>query len=287
MDSFFSVKSVGTPSKKQHRVDTNEESAQPPVTKLQAEWMRDAVGSAMTALGGHIEQRFQQYDEELKTVKRRLETLEARASSSVDVDRVAQLEKEIQEIKQKQSTDVAPSTAPLGSSVPYEQRVVARIGNLGWDDVGDTVTKRAKEVLHEAGVQSGEWKSLAPVNAKKGSAVELIFTNPASLQASRIAVRALNKKYVPDKYVWLDAKKERSETKPARVMYRMKECLADIEAGREDKAMIKEDMRAKCISVNGTRIGYTLHGQWRWTHAASQRYTLEVMDFAKAYAEDE
>ena len=57
--------------------------------------------------------------------------------------------------------------------------------------------------------------------------------------------------------MWLDAKKERSELRPARLVHRAAECLEDVEASREDKAPIVQDLIGKVIKVGGSRVGFS------------------------------
>ena len=172
----------------------------------------------------------------------------------------------------------------MTGSTPKELRVIARIGNLGWDNDGTTVEQRARTVLTES---AESWKNLAAVNPKKGSSVDLMFMSADQLQESRLAVRALKKTYSNDRKVWLDVKNTDAENRPARLMHRAHDCLTDIESSRSDKKVIKKDPSGKFLSIDDKRIGFSLRGRWRWTQHASARYTAEELELAKAYAEDQ
>ena len=149
------------------------------------------------------------------------------------------------------------------------------------------VVGRAKEVLRQAGVQENEWQSMASVSAKKGSAVELVFSTPMHVKTRCLAVTALNKQYVSGKYAWLDAKKERSEMKPARMMHCVHDLLVDIETSREDKAVVEKDPKGKIVKAGGKRIGFSLRGVWWWTEEANKRYSTEQLKLAAAYVDEE
>ena len=172
-------------------------------------------------------------------------------------------------------------------SVPYEERVVARIGNLGWNEKGDIIAQRAQQVLHEAGIQLTDFRSLTAVSVNAGSSAELIFHAPAALTAARLAVKALNKSFVDNKFVWLDAKKERRELRPSRLVHRIADVLDDLEHSRPDTQPVEKILNGKFVKVAGQRAGFSYHGAWKWTHFATQRYTAEQLDMARAYAEDE
>ena len=169
--------------------------------------------------------------------------------------------------------------------VPYEQRVIARIGNLGWNTEKKTIEERAKQVLNEAGVNSGKYKHLAAVSAKLGSAAELVFNAPEDLQAARFAVKALDKQFEDGRFVWLDAKKEQAELRPSRLMNRAAECIVDVESRREDKMEVQKNSSGKFVKVGGTKFGFACNSQWRWTPEAGTRYGNEVLDMIKDYAE--
>ena len=86
---------------------------------------------------------------------------------------------------------------------------------------------------------------------------------------------------------WLNAKKERSETRPGRIVKRMETCLCDVEAGMESPLAVEEVMNGKFIRVGGNRVGYTFHGEWKWTAYANSRYSDETREMSRAYAEGE
>ena len=267
--------------------------------------MKNAFGSALQAFGSHIEGMFAEHEARLKTldtelgaVKEKLALLEEDPRSSENQQAVEksmkefeELKKEIQDVKDAHSSAGVASAPPSVPShvplLPYDQRVIARIGNLGWDDTGGVVVTRAKEVLQEAGVQDSVWKSMAAVNPKKGSPVDLFCATPNYLKTSRLAVKSLDKTFARGKFVWLDAKKEWAETRPTRMVHRVHDCLADFEVSRQDKQMVEKDTRGKIVKVAGQRMGFTLHGEWRWTDAAMQRYSAEELEMARAYVEEE
>ena len=66
-----------------------------------------------------------------------------------------------------------------------------------------------------------------------GSAVDLVFAKPDLLQAARLSVQALQKSYAEHHIVWLDARKERSELRPARIIHRMYDTLTETETSMD------------------------------------------------------
>lgn len=113
-----------------------------------------------------------------------------------------------------------PAATPVPSTVPYEQRRLAIMGALGWDESRETVVQRCKEILTAADVAI---PTLAPMvnRQEKGSSVELYYSSAHELQRARVSVRALARRYEGARGpVWLDAKKERWELKAARAIHR-------------------------------------------------------------------
>ena len=178
--------------------------------------------------------------------------------------------------------------APSPTVTPYEQRTVAILANLAWDTPGDEVVRRAKSVLMQAEIPEKDFKDLGPLNRLKGSAAVLTFASHALLQRARrkldsmqLVVDTLDTKRV----VWLDAKKERSETRPARLVHRAHEALSELELGRSDPIQIDKDLRGKRILSGGKRLGHSVNGAWAWSEAAQQRYTKDALAGATAFVE--
>lgn len=78
---------------------------------------------------------------------------------------------------------------------------------------------RARDVLTQAGVDPGLYTNPSAVTGRedKDSRVELCFHCPDRLREAKLAITALSKAFTQGErkfYVWLDAKKERSETRP-------------------------------------------------------------------------
>jgi hypothetical protein len=182
---------------------------------------------------------------------------------------------------------LASTAASVSSSTPYEARKIARIGNLGWNDTAETILKRANEVLRDAGAQPNEYTNLVPTSRTSGSAAELLFQSATRLQEMKLAIKSLGRAYTDERIVWMDAKKERHELRPARLVHRVFEAIQDLESTREDKMEAEKIMNGKFIKVGGTRAGYSFNSTWKWTAFAVARYTAEQLDVAKAYAEED
>ena len=83
--------------------------------------------------------------------------------------------------------------------------------------------------------------------------------------------------------VWLDARKERSETRPARLVHRAAEAVQEIEATRPLAGDVTKNMRAKFLLVDGVRMGQTLRGEWERSAAAKDRYGADALQGATAF----
>ena len=144
------------------------------------------------------------------------------------------------------------------------------MGNLGWDSPKDLLTQRASQVLSDAGIQPSKYKNLVAMTGKdgKGSAAELCFETPADFINARPAIRELNISFIEERHVWMDAKKTRASIYPARIVHRMAEVLADIEATMTSPSKIVKFLKGKFINVGGQRVGHTMKGEWKWTARA-------------------
>lgn len=272
-------------------------SSRMPFTQPQASWLQAALGDVITVFGEHVSGR-------VLAVEERMDSLEAVSATTTgrlhELDSMrTQMETMAKDIKAVQGaqTDLgtqmltAPSlastAASASSSTPYEARKIARIGNLGWNDTAETILKRANEVLRDAGAQPNEYTNLVPTSRTSGSAAELLFQSATRLQEMKLAIKSLGRAYTDERIVWMDAKKERHELRPARLVHRVFEAIQDLESTREDKMEAEKIMNGKFIKVGGTRAGYSFNSTWKWTAFAVARYTAEQLDVAKAYAEED
>jgi hypothetical protein len=90
---------------------------------------------------------------------------------------------------------------------------------------------------------------------------------------------------VPGRKVWLDAKKDRSELRAARVIHRIAEVLAETEALRQDKLEVDKNVAGKVVAVGGSRVCFTLGAAVRWTTWAVDRYSQADRDWMQSFAE--
>ena len=212
----------------------------------------------------------------------KLEQMENRLKAAEDIAATAQAD-----VKSFSASGSQPSSHRSPASIPYDQRTIARIGNLGWDTEADLIIARAKDVLQKAGVDDGQFRGLSAPR-RKGSMAELVFMSAASLQAARVLVQSLQMSF-PEGHgmVWLDARLERSETRPARLVHRAAEMMEDVEAKREDRLPIAKKTGGKYIELGGRKAGFSHNGKWVFTELAKQRYQQESLEMIKSYAEAE
>ena len=235
----------------------------------------------VTALNLSIGSKIDQVSADMKAVNNKV----GKANERIDnhEERIAKLE--------VRATANHARSAPESSHVvvPREARTIAVIGNLGWDTPRSVIMERAKQVFTDAGVSPESFSSLCAITFKddKGSTAQLCFNQPAQLQVAGLAVRALNRTYQQGRYVFLDVRKELSEWRPGQIVRRMADFLGDVEAARTDRLEIKPFMNGKFVKVGGDRVGFTFKGEWKWTQFAVTRFSREIMETAKEYAEGE
>ena len=179
-----------------------------------------------------------------------------------------------------------PSPGPVGGGVPYELRTVARLGGLGWDTAEELLMERAGQVLLEARIAAYCHGAAVPVvNRGQGSCVEMVFNTPADLQRAMYAVGALRTTFVDDRRVWLDAKRDRSELRGARITHRVADMLEQLEKKRDDPNVVVKQVGQKSVRVGAELVCFVIRNEIRWTAWAIRRYDVEDLDVAKGYAE--
>ena len=271
--------------------DEEAPDGQQPFSPPQSKFLQHAVGSAFNAFAGALNTKFESLEASIEAQAKANKEL----VSQVEVlqGQVAELQKtSAQKCEKPPGLSHSPSTAstilPGTSSgrIPPEMRVVAKIGNLGWDEKKEVIVKRAKEILIQAGVSQDDFTGLSATR-REGSQAELCFNSPILLQKAKFSVRALEASFTNDKPVWLDVRKDREELRPARVVHRITDLITEAESGRSDKMPVEKFLNGKYVKVGTERAGYTNKGSWVWTSFANGRYNQEFRDMAKAFAEDE
>jgi len=257
----------------------------------------DGVDKSLAALADATDQGFAELKQDLDEEKK------ARVTSQEENDKKwKDVKEEVHKLSSggvRQTVNPGPSmrsavASPAAghASTPFDQRVVARMGNLGWDCSKEIATTRAKEVLEKAGVKPGDYVGLAASFGQKGSSVELCFTSPMLLQKAKFAISDLEVAYRTDKApVWLNVKKDREEMRPARVVHRVTDLIEEAESGRSDGLEVEKKMNGKKVLLgpqgNQHIAGYSNKGVWMWTQWSRNRYTQEFLEMAKAFAEDD
>jgi hypothetical protein len=224
----------------------------------------------------------------------RLASVEAAAASQREDTVSTQVLKETMLDMETRMTAQAARSPPraTGSSsgeVPYELRVQARVGNLGWDDVQDVLRKRCDEFLSSLDLPAGSYLEPSAPH-RGGSFCDVEFTSPVLLQ--RAKQLAYNKKKVVrtdtavgHKAIWLDARKTRVEMKPARLTHRAHEFIQGILAEKTPVVTPVKDLMGKRVSVAGAVVCFTATGQLRTTQALALHLTAEEISQLKGWAE--
>jgi hypothetical protein len=87
-------------------------------------------------------------------------------------------------------------------------------------------------VLVKAGVAEEEYRDLGPMNRHKGSADLVTYASHSLLQRARRQIETLQVSFDAldsKRVVWFDARKERSETRPSRLVHRAHEAATELE----------------------------------------------------------
>ena len=190
------------------------------------------------------------------------------------------------------TSEAAASSSHGGAQVPqdtpYEQRTHAVLGGLGWDETAERLMQVANSTLTKAGVNTATYSAVTAIVSRnnEGSTAQLVFRTPGELAAAKLLVRAAQCKGWSDKNIWLDAKKSRTEMKPARLVHRIAQVLTDFEDARADKQPVEKNMIGKNVRNASGQLGWSRAGIWIWTAVAKARYTVEQLDIAKSYAEE-
>ena len=286
-----------------------------------------ALGSAVTGMGIVLEERFINIEAELvkqnQHASANLTAAMATRAELVELNRkVGALTAKLAEVQGEQQTaeavltgrlteaekaleDVAtqarsqgqppglqaqPSPVPGIQDLPYEARTTAILGNLGWDDKGADLLAEARRILALAGVDVATYDGLSAMANRQdeGSAAALVFRSPGELQKAKLLVRAVALNGLQGKLVWLDARKTRLELKPARIIHRAAQMLADFEGALAPASQLEitKMMAAKYLCNNNGRILYTLRGKIFWAPEGVARYTAEQRDIVAGFAEE-
>ena len=190
------------------------------------------------------------------------------------------------------SSTAASSSAPAGGQAPYETpyelRTHAVMGGLGWDETAERLMAVAQTTLTKAGVDTATFSAVTAIVSRnnEGSTAQLVFRTAGELAAAKLLVRAAQCRGWNDKNIWLDAKKSRTEMKPARLVHRIAQVLTDFEEARADKQPIEKNMVGKNVRNASGQLGWSRAGVWIWTAIAKARYTVEQLDIAKSFAEE-
>lgn len=322
MERFFATKMTRdvencSPNMKAAKANGDEDSAQRRksvnvddvgLSQSQAAWVSAGVGRALEAFGTEVDNRIapleakaSHQDVEILQLKARLALLETAVESSATVANTVAMDSKIDEIEKtvKDLSASAPFVAhhpptvnvaardPATNDTPYELRKYARIGNLGWDEAGNVLAKRAREVLGEANVPAETFDCVCGVR-KEGSVVSLTFRGPEELRAARARIRELQKTLPGHKApVWLDVEKTTAELRPARVIHRLAEVLKELDDASAEPKGITKIMNGKQIKDGEMHLlAWTFRSQVNWSTLAQSRWNENQLQIAKAFAED-
>ena len=282
MANFFDV-APGSPPTKSGRPESPRNL---PEKKVQA-WVMEGVGGALQHFGTKVEERVQaaedKFDNKLKKLKKELVDDFNGKLAAVEAQN-QNLRNELEKFKKSYNPDSA--VPPNANSAPrYEERVLARVGNLGWDTPEAEIIQRCKQVLLTCGVSEATVRAVTAPR-RTGSQAEVLFTSGAHLQEAAQLVKQKGIRIVETKVVWLDVAKTRAELKPSRIVHRVAEIFGDFEAVKapDQRREILKDLARKRVKVGGVRVMFTLYGELKWTEQAKSMFTQEQLTMAEGFA---
>lgn len=275
-------------------------------------WLTDTLLERTSGTFGHaVNQRFEQNEARLANLEAQrdavselqLKVLELEQRLGPLVEGAPNVRQQMDDIQQQaeqarkaagvasQRAEAARMAAERPRAAPSEERTLARLGNLGWDDLSDTLKLRAEQVLREANIPDAEWDDLTPCTGRQGtgSACELHFTSSNALLRAKNKIRCLGKRFVVDKSVWLDVKKRsKAELKPSRCIHRRLEVIQEVEPqhGR-DPAAYKKFMASKTIKKGEILIAFVARGILQLSVQGQLTRTPEERSMIENFANDE
>ena len=172
---------------------------------------------------------------------------------------------------------------------PYENRTLARIGNLGWDSTPELLKERFAEIMTLVNILPAEYDiPVAP--HRGGSHVDVQFASSEILQRGKLRAMNLNKSYmgpegIRPRYVWIDARKTRDEMRPARLTHRAHKFLETIIGTKFQGTAVEKDIMGKRVKVANKVVCFSLRGELQLTPDLDQYLVLDERQQLVAYAE--
>ena len=246
-----------------------------PFTPEQTDWLEVSLSNSMRNFGQSVHKRFVQNETEIDICKGKLASIEQELAAlrlsqhgleqntpkmQTDLDavvtRIGEAERKLAEELCSPSELGAPSPSSSkrsgkNASTPYELRNEFTIGNLGWDEAGEIIVQRAKELLRLLNIDEKDYEGPVAVRATKGSLAEVWFHDPLKGTLARLRCKALRKIYHSNRIVWLDAKKTMEELKPGRVLRRAQQVMTIFEGEKEVKREITANLKDFTLAANG------------------------------------
>ena len=195
MDRFFASStrsSPGSPPRHKARGEGENQGSQVVTT----EWVMNGVSAALTVMGEAMEERVSKAEavaavntaeiENLKEANKELEQqVKSIGTSVAEMQRVASENCDTRSTPQLSQ----PPGLQTAQSLPFEQRTIAVIGNLGYDTEGPTIISRAKELPEEAEITPNLY-TVFLLNAKRAAWLNWLSMTPRiyrkpDLQSSR------------------------------------------------------------------------------------------------------
>ena len=244
--------------------------------------------------------RAEQSSRDLDTLRKNTSEAVTNNATAVEelVAKMAEMQAELQRLQLGTAPPGLGSNAASSSSnanpipaqreIPYEQRVHAVIGGLGWNTTSDDLLAKAREVCTSIGLSNTQLDAIVAIAGRNGgSTAELMFDTPAQLTNARLKVRALNADGLSGRKIFLDAKKTRRELQPARVTHRVHEAFTELVGTQGgDISKISKNLAKKSVAYDGVDMGQTVGGSWKWL-GPSSRWPADQLALITAWAIEE
>lgn len=299
------------PERKRHAGSEGKRAAESPDANpfgpRERKWLTGAIRAGLEAFGGHVETRLAVVeaaaaDAQTQATQAAASVAESRSEVEALRVRLEEVERQVARAAERAGPGdgVASAVAALQKRVeeleprgpqptPWEQRTLGRLGNVGWDLAPQALQTRATELLQQAGVPATLYTVVAPnVNRDGvGSTADVHFATAEGLQRARLLVRAARISTGDQRILWLDVRRERCETRPARMVHRAAEFLGELEKSQPAPRVITKNVRLRTVDAGADRMVWVVAGAVQTTAAAKARYGAEELALLCSFAAEE
>ena len=180
---------------------------------------------------------------------------------------------------------------PPGLEVPVNQRKIACLGNLSWDEAPANLIEKANAILQEVGFSKpADFTDVQCPSRRPTSFVHITCTAHAKIAELSKKVDELRRSSIPSqptKYVFANVAKTGAERAPTRMLRKAEAMLNQAEARFEQAGQIKHEAIPfeRCVKSDNKVFAYIdFDNMLRFTDAARSRYQAEELTIIQVAA---